>query len=42
MDLNATDESPLSADNRYILDPSHTLDFDAADGDMHALEGDDR
>ena len=26
-DLNATDESPLSADNRYILDPSHTLDF---------------
>ena len=41
-DLNATDESPLSADNRYILDPSHTLDFDAADGDMHALEGDDR
>ena len=26
-DLNASDESPLVADNRYILDPVHTLDF---------------
>ena len=30
-DLNATDESPLAADNRYILDPAHTLDFDETD-----------
>jgi len=31
-DLNATDESPLAADNRYILDPAHTLDFDGTEG----------
>jgi hypothetical protein len=31
-DLNATDETPLAADNRYILDPSHTLDFDESEG----------
>jgi len=41
-DLNATDESPLSADNRYILDPSHTLDFSDDAADMAGLEGDDR
>ncbi|MEG2940611.1 MAG: CHASE2 domain-containing protein [Thermomonas sp.] len=41
-DLNATDEWLLVADNRYILDPSHTLDFgDDAAGET-GLEGDDR
>lgn len=41
-DLNATDESPLSADNRYILDPSHTLDFSEDAADMAGPEGEDR
>ena len=41
-DLNATDESPLSADNRYILDPSHTLDFSDDAADMAGPEGEDR
>mgnify|MGYP003513244794 CR=1 FL=1 len=41
-DLNATDEWLLSADNRYILDPSHTLDFSDDAADMAGLEGDDR
>ena len=40
-DLNATDEWLLVADNRYILDPSHTLEFsgDAADKDNREGEG---
>lgn len=34
-DLNASEEFRLSADNRYILDPSHTLDFgDAPEKDI--------
>ena len=41
-DLNATDESPLSADNRYILDPSHTLDFSDEPTDTADTEGEDR
>src|SRR6478672_868806 len=41
-DLNATDAAPLSADNRYILDPSHTLDFSEDAADMAGPEGEDR
>lgn len=41
-DLNATDEWLLVADNRYILDPSHTLDFSDDAADAGELEGDDR
>ena len=41
-DLNATDEWLLVADNRYILDPSHTLDFSDEPTDTADTEGEDR
>ena len=41
-DLNATDEWLLVADNRYILDPSHTLDFSDDAADIAGPEGEDR
>ena len=41
-DLNATDEWLLVADNRYILDPSHTLEFSEEATDMAGSEGEDR
>jgi hypothetical protein len=41
-DLNATDEWLLVADNRYILDPSHTLEFSDEATDATDAEGEDR
>ncbi|HSD17600.1 MAG TPA: CHASE2 domain-containing protein [Thermomonas sp.] len=41
-DLNATDEWLLVADNRYILDPSHTLDFSDEAADVAGSEEEGR
>ena len=41
-DLNATDEWLLVADNRYILDPSHTLEFSDDAMDTAGSEGEER
>ncbi|GHB97997.1 CHASE2 domain-containing protein [Thermomonas carbonis] len=41
-DLNATDEWLLVADNRYILHPSHTLEFSEDATDTTHAEGEDR